>query len=126
MNLNPFELFDPSYLFDARPGSSFFYFWPLLILFFGLFIGSFWMKQKNLAARMREFSALGVLLSFFRDQNIPYLGMRLLMVLLFLIAIVYTIAYWRKQEYLKMLKPAIMNKSQKIDQYLPKPKKKHR
>lgn len=126
MNPSPFKLFDPSYLFDPRPGSTFLYFWPLLILFFGLFIGSFWMKQKNLAARVREFSALGILLTFFRDQNVPYLGMRVWIVLLFLVAIFYVVWYWRKEDELKMLKPGLVEKNQKIDRYLPKPKKKRR
>lgn len=121
--MNPFKLLDPSYLFDSRPGSTFLYFWPLLILFVAVFMGSFKVKQQNLASAMRWFSFLGIGLTFTRDQNIPYLGMRLWLVLLFVAAIAYGVWYWKQIDKKDDLKP-MMEEQKKTDKYLPKKKKK--
>lgn len=128
MNINPFKLFDPSYLFDWRPGSEFLYRWPLIVLFVALFAGSFWVaRQKSslrgLASRMREFSVLGLALAFFRDQNIPYLGARIWLVLLFVAALVYGIWYWKEMEKQADLKPAMKEKADHLEKYLPRKKK---
>lgn len=120
--MNPFKLLDPSYTFASRPGSEFMFFWPLLILFVGVFVGSFKVKSKNLAARMREFSVLGLLLTFLRDQNIPYLGMRLWLVLLFVAALAYGVWYWKQMDKADDMKPMIEAKKEE-DKYLPKKKK---
>lgn len=120
--MNPFKLLDPAYLFATRPGSDFMFFWPLLIVFVAVFVGSFKIKAANIAARMREFSILGIILTFFRDQNIPYLGMRLWMVLLFLAALAYAVWTWKQMEKAAELKP--VKEMKKEDKYLPKKKKK--
>lgn len=120
--MNPFKLLDPTYLFDATPGSEFIFFWPLLILFVAIFIGSFKLKNSAMAARMREFSILGLLLTFFRDQNIPYLGMRLWIVLLFGSALAYAAWTWKQMKKAAKLKP--VKEEKKEDKYLPKKKKK--
>ena len=121
--MNPFKLFDPSYLFATRPGSEFMYFWPLLVIFVALFIGSFQVRPKSIAARMREFSILGLLLTFFRDQNIPYLGMRLWIVLLFATTLAYGVWYWKQIDKAADTKP-LREEKKKADKYLPKKKKK--
>lgn len=121
--MNPFKLFDPSYLLDYRPGSTFMFFWPLLVILLAIFVGSFKVKKGNLATRMREFSILGLILTFFRDQNIPYLGMRIWLVLLFLGAVAYGVWYWKQMDKLDDLKP-MMEEKKAVDKYLPKKKKK--
>ncbi|MFA6024517.1 MAG: hypothetical protein WC777_04880 [Candidatus Gracilibacteria bacterium] len=119
--MNPFKLFSLSYLLDQQPGSSFLYFWPLLVLFIGVFAGSFKLKQGGLASRMREFSIVGLLLTFFRDQNIPYLGMRLWIVLLFVAASAYGVWFWKKTSKAEEMKP-MLEDQKKTDKYLPKKK----
>ncbi len=121
--MNPFKLFDPSYLFDYRPGSTFMFFWPLLVIFLALFIGSFKVKKGNLATHFREFSILGLILTFFRDQNIPYLGMRVWLIALFVGALAYGVWYWKQMDKLDDLKP-MMEEKKAVDKYLPKKGKK--
>ncbi len=137
--MNPFKLFSPSYLFDPVPGETFMYFWPLAIFLVLVFLASWKVKEmiKNMRnpklswellggipGRMREFALLGLLLTFFRNENIPYLGMRFLIVLLFLSALAYGIWTWR--HYKKNFSVRIVEKKQKCmtDKYLPKAKKK--
>lgn len=81
------------------------------------------MKRKNLASRMRELSVLGLVFSFLRDQNVPYLGMRVWLVLVFLTAIAYGIWYWSKEKKKKMLQPILIHQKNTMDKYLPKKKK---
>lgn len=121
--MNPFKIFDPSYLFDTRPGSDFMYFWPLLVIFVAVFAGSFKVKQAHLASAMRWFSFLGLCLTFTRDQNIPWLGMRLWFVLLFLAALAYGVWYWKQMDKMAEMKP-MKEEKKKADKYLPKKKKK--
>ncbi|MEK9159154.1 MAG: hypothetical protein AAB383_00340 [Patescibacteria group bacterium] len=120
--MNPFKLFDPSYLFDTRPGSEFMYFWPLMVIFVAVFVGSFKVKSSGIAARMRELSVLGLLFTFFRDQNIPYMGMRLWLVLIFVAALVYGVWYWKQMDKAAEAKP-MKEEKKKADKYLPKKKK---
>lgn len=120
--MNPFKLLNPSYLFDTRPGSEFMFFWPLLFVFVAIFIGSFKVKASNIAARMREFSILGLILTFFRDQNIPFLGMRLWIVLLFVAALAYAVWIWKGIKKAAMHQPIAEKKRE--DKYLPKKKSK--
>lgn len=120
--MNPFKLLNPSYLFDTRPGSEFMFFWPLLFVFVAIFIGSFKVKASNIAARMREFSILGLILTFFRDQNIPFLGMRLWIVLLFVAALAYAVWIWKGIK--KAAMPQAIAEKKREDKYLPKKKSK--
>jgi len=121
--INPLDILSPSYLFDPRPGSEFFYFWPLVILTVAVFVGSFKVKQKNIAARMREFSALALLFTFFRDQNIPYLGMRFWIVLIFLAALAYALVTWKKSKKKTAAAPQAHHKADTFTKYLPKKKR---
>ena len=123
MSLNPFKLFDPGYLFDPRPGSEFLFFWPLVIVCVAVFVGSFKVKARGIAARMRELSFLGLLFTFLRDQNIPYLGMRLLIILIFVAAFAYAIWQWKQSEKKAILKPVLQAREDKLMKYLPKKKK---
>lgn len=137
--MNPFKLLQTQYLFDVDPGQGFLYFWPLVIFFTLMFISS-WLVNKQLhqmrhykvarqflggiPMRMREFAFLGLILTFFRWQNLPWLGMRFWIVLLFLLALVYGVWVWKRYEkgFRKTLRS---QKSQEAeDLYLPKPKKK--
>ncbi len=122
MSLSPFKLFDPGYLFDPRPGSEFLFFWPLVILFVAVFVASFKVEARGIAARMREFSSLGLLFTFLRDQNIPYLGMRFFIVLIFLAAMIYAVWHWKQSEKKADLKPALAERRDNMDKYLPKKK----
>jgi phosphotransferase system glucose/maltose/N-acetylglucosamine-specific IIC component len=121
--MNPFKLFDPSYLFETRPGSEFMFFWPLLVIFVAIFAGSFNKKVKNFASAMRWFSFIGLCLTFTRDQNIPYLGMRLWFVVLFLAAVAYGIYAWKQMNKKAEMKP-VKEAKKAADKYLPKKKRK--
>ena len=81
-----FKLFDPTYLFEATPGYTYAYQWPLLIFFVLLFVSSIkvqdYLKHRPRAKMeakffqgiptvMRWLASLGILFNFFRDQNIP-------------------------------------------------------
>lgn len=121
--MNPFKLFDPAYLFDTRPGSEFMFFWPLMVLFIAVFVGSFKVKQAHMATAMRWFSVIGLGLTFTRDQNIPWLGMRLWFVVLFLAALAYGVWYWKQADKVAEQKP-MKEEKKKADKYLPKKKKK--
>lgn len=137
--MNPFQLLNPSYLFDKTPGSSYAYFWLVLVLLIALFVGSFyisrWIKAHEqgklmnkylggIPYRMREVAVLGLVLNVFRAENIPWLGMRFWMVLLGASFLVYLVAVWRNYE-----KSFDTSKEEKAVQsvkakYLPKKKKK--
>lgn len=139
--MNPFKLLSPSYLFNPNPGPNFMYFWPLLILIVLVFFGSWkvkdlikqhrnpkvaWELLGGIPTRMREFALLTLLFTFMRNENIPYLGMRCWIVIVFLAAAVYGVYVWQnyKKNYLKMVRES---KIQNIeDQYIPKAKKKRK
>ncbi len=137
--MNPLKLLNPSYLFNPSPSQSFLYFWPMLILFTLIFFSGWYVKQyirklpnpaiswellKNVPTRIREFALLGLLLTFFRDQDIPWFGMRFWTILLFALMAFY--AYKTRENYIKgmAVKLSISHKEQVLDKYLPKPKKK--
>jgi hypothetical protein len=132
--MNPFKLFELSYLLDETPGFSFAYFWPLLVFFLTVFLLSFTVNKRlhrgknpklrmyffgGIPSRMREFAMLGIFLSFLRDQNIPWLAMRLWLVLLFLSTIVYAVILWKHYE--KGFEDKVKTKelTKEADKYLP-------
>lgn len=121
--INPFNLFVPSYLFDVRPGADFFYFWPLIVLFVVAFLISFWLNKRGLSGRMREFSAAGLLLTFLRDQNIPYLGMRVWLVILFLCIVAYAVWFWRYSKKKLVFRGNLQTQENALLKYLPKKKR---
>lgn len=137
--MNPFKLFLPSYLLDTTPGSSFLYFIPLLIFFVLIFVGSWQVKKMltgsqnarintdllgSVPTRMREFALLGLLLTFFRNEDIPYLGMRIWLVLFFIAMLAYVVWIWT--HYKKNFSVRIVEKESTsvTDKYLPTSKKK--
>lgn len=137
--MNPLNLLNPDYLLDITPRSTFLFFWPLLTFFALFFAASFYIKKQiqahrnprvamkllgGIPVRMREFAVLGVILAFFRDQNIPWLATRLWLVLLFLATIGYGVWVWKnyQKNYLKLVREEKVQKSE--DEYLPKPKRK--
>lgn len=137
--MNIIKLLTPNYLFDAVPGLNFAYAWPLYI-FFGLVIGlSFYVKSYlknrpnhklesrffgNIPSRMREFGILGLFVTFLRDQNIPYLGMRAWIMIVLLGMLAYAIYIARNYKKNISLAIALTNKKTVEDKYVPKAKKK--
>jgi len=128
--MNPLKLLNPSYLFDPTPGYYFMYFWPLVVIFGLTYFGSLFLKRKYknlpeiIPERIRQFSLIGLILTFFRDQNIPFLGMRAWLVLFFLLVFVY--AVWSRFAFNKSAKEKVKT-SHRVeikDKYLPQPKKK--
>lgn len=126
-------------LIDPTPGSEFPLFWAFAILFVLLFLGSFRLRKlfpQSLShsmqnyvfggtpARLREFAGLGLLWTFFRDQNLPYLSMNLWLLVLVLGAVAYTA--WVFKNYKKtlelMARGTTKNKPQ-VDPYKPRKKK---
>lgn len=111
MNFSNF--FDLSYLFKLNPGGRFSFYIPLII-FFGILAGlSFATKYylrykkdaslkklfKNVPKRLLQFAVFGFLLLIFRQQNIPLVSMRIVLIL-FLIGILVFIGktaydYWK-------------------------------
>jgi protein-S-isoprenylcysteine O-methyltransferase Ste14 len=139
--MNPFLLLKPEYLFDPTPGEAFSLGWPLLVLFLAIFAGSLkvseWVSSRpnarlsrkflgGIPARMREFAVAGIILSFFRAQNIPYLGMRFWTILLVLLAIAYGVWVWKN--YQKNFRKELRSHKQReiVDHYKPQAKKKKR
>jgi hypothetical protein len=137
--MNLFKLLDPAYLFETTPGYNYMYNWPFLIFFILVFALSF--KASELLKKrphykleekflggipgfMRWFAMLGIVFNFFRDQNIPYIGMRVWLLLIFLSVPAYAAYVWRKYE-LKFEDSKDQKKKEAAeDKYLPKPKKK--
>jgi phosphatidylglycerophosphate synthase len=139
--MNPFKLLDPSYLFDATPGETFMYFWPLLILFIAIIIASFQVRKAisrhrnpkvaykllgSIPTIMREFAVIGLLLTFLRNEDIPWLGMRAWLIVLFLLMAVYGI--WKYKSYHKNYLKLLRKEKVQIveDQYMPTCKKKRK
>lgn len=124
--MNPLKLFSPRYLFDSTPGPEFGLFWPTVVLFILIFLGSFFVKgqQHKLAARVREWTGIGFLLLFFRDQNVPYLGMRFWLVLWGVLLITFLI--WKHLQKKTQAEAIVRTASERsaVDKYLPKAKKK--
>ena len=132
--MNPFKFFAPSHLLQVSPGSHFALVWVFFLLFGLLFLASFFLKkifdskkihQWALEPRLREFALLGLLWGFFRWQNIPYLSMRLW---LLLIALAYFFHFvwviWGPQEEQEDKNALRKARASVTDPYLPKPKKK--
>ena len=134
-----FKLFNPDYLFAMRPGNTFLYAWPMLILFLALFAFSWplakhFNKSKHpritkellggIPVRMREFAFLGMGLLFLRAENVPFVGMRVWLILLFVAGLVYAAWVWRRYEL--SIEQKIEHKQTKkvVDKYRPQPKKK--
>ncbi len=136
--LRPFDLFKPNYLFDPTPSPEFPSAWVVFAFFVLLFAASFWAHKQivqakhprlshmalgGIPSRMREFALIGLLFTFFRDQNIPYLGMRFWLVLVVVGGIAYGVYAFRnfkkaQAEEFKASPVAMKSKS-----YLPQPKK---
>jgi len=133
-----FKLFELNYLLDKTPNPGFMYFWPITIFFFLVLLAS-WQTQKYLSkspnpkitkrflghipTRMREFAIIGLGLTFFRTESIPWLGMRLWLILFFLLTLIYAVYTWRNYElnFDKALGERAI--TVKEDKYLPKRKK---
>lgn len=133
------KLFSPAYLFDAFPGSEFAFRWPaygvfLLLLVLGFMLPKFLSARPQakleheffggLPFRLREFAVLGFIFTFFRDQNVPYLGMRVWMILVLLTFLVYLVYVWRNYQKNFALRIASKTEKKQEDKYLPKKKRK--
>lgn len=133
------QLFNPSYTFNSVPGAEFAYRWVAYGFFALLFAVSFYVRLylskrphakversffSGLPSRMREFAVLGLVFTFFRDQNIPYMGMRAWILLIVLGFIVYLLYIWRDYRKNFPLRLATLSTAKKVeDKYLPKRKK---
>ncbi len=132
------KLFSPAYLFDAFPGSEFAFRWPaygffFLILVLGILAPKFFKQRPQakfegeffggIPSRLMEFAALGLIFTFFRDQNVPYLGMRVWMILVVVGMLIYLVYVWRN--YQKNFASHLVKKTTKkeVDKYLPKKKR---
>ncbi len=132
------KLFSLDYLFEAYPGSDFnsrFF----VYAFFGLMLlGSFFVAKMlknrpfakleaeffaNIPSRMIELALLGLLFTFMRDQNVPYLGMRAWLLLPPALLLAYLIYTWRNYKKNFAIKLASKNTRKEEDKYLPKAKK---
>ena len=127
-------------LIDPTPGSEFPLFWAFAIIFLLFFLGSFQLKKlfpKSLShamqnyvfggtpARLREFAALGLLWTFFRDQNVPYLGMSLWPLVLAFGALAYTASIFKNyRSTLELMAHGATKSKPQVDPYKPRKKKK--
>lgn len=131
------KLFSPNYLFASVPGSEFHYNWLAYAFFVLLFVGSFFvlstLKKRPHARveesffggvpyRMREFAIVGLIFTFFRDQNIPYLGMRIFLILIGLCLLGYAIWIFRNYKKHFHLRLAQTDIKHEEDKYKPKRK----
>lgn len=134
------KLFSPVYLFDAFPGSEFAFRWPvygffLLMIVLGYLVVPKQLKKRpqaklehaffgGIPARLIEFGILGLAFTFFRDQNVPYLGMRVWMLAVAFFFLVYLIYVWRNYQKNFALHLASKTLKKQEDKYLPKKKRK--
>lgn len=135
--MNLAQLFQHSYLFDKTPGADFAYMVPLLALFLFLLLSSFglqnWIRknqfrkaiQKTLphvVGRLQAFAIVGFVLLWIRNENIPYLSARFLLVCHLVLFVTYLgwSAYAFKNELPKAIDAAQTKKAQK--NYLPRKK----
>ena len=96
------KLFSLEYLFNTTPGSEFKYLWVcvaffLLMVVFGQYMKFFIKKNEHKKILKRLFQGvefklnvtaiLGLMLLFFRNQNIPYLAARPLLILMLAIGL---------------------------------------
>ncbi len=133
------KLFSPAYLFQTFPGTEFGLRWVVYAFFVLMFIAG-WMLPKYLKkrpqakleheffggipTRIMEFSVLGLIFTFLRDQNIPYLGMRVWMIAVVLLLLVYLLYVWRNYRKNFALKLVTKQSRKTEDKYLPKKKRK--
>lgn len=99
------KLIDPAWLFEKTPPFPFKFLLPLLVFFGLMFLAGIlvplWLSKKHqktppyqkLASKLQTpliiFALIGFLLLFFRWQAIPYLAVRILLIVLLLVII-----YW--------------------------------
>ncbi|QQR55226.1 hypothetical protein IPG41_01545 [Candidatus Peregrinibacteria bacterium] len=131
------KLFSPAYLFDAFPGAEF----PSRVWVYGFFLVLFllglvlprYLKNRPQAKmervffggipyRLCEFAVVGLFFTFLRDQNVPYLGMRVWMLAVGLFLLIYLLYVWRN--YRKNFATVLLAKESKkeVDKYQPKKK----
>lgn len=133
--MDPAKLLSPSYLFQITPGTDFIYFWPCLAFFLILIAGGFVTKYlikrdrnkktlklvfKNTTMNFILIGTSGLAALFFRDQNMPYLALRPIL-LIIILAGLYSIG---KTAYLyfKVLPVNLQKKTQadEMKKYMPK------
>lgn len=135
--MNPFKLFNPSYLFDPQPGE--FHFMLLFLIFFLLLtIGSFyvdaWVRKhpqrrsiKHLMPKMgqtlRVFGILGFVFLWVRYENLMLFSMRFLFLLYLIIIVAYigNTIYKYRTKLPDVIEAHAHHKKHK--KYLPKKKK---
>lgn len=131
MNLEKF--FDLGYLFKLNPGSPFSFYIPLIIFFAVIAIFAFAVKRyirykketslkklfKNAPKRLGQFAVSGILLLIFRQQNIPFVSMRILLMVLILgiFAFIGKTAYLYWKIYPELLKKE--QEREKKKKYMP-------
>ena len=110
------KFFNWQYLIEKNPDVRFSFLLPLVVIFALMFLAGIllplWLKRRfkkiapyrELAARIQTellvVSLLGLLLVFFRNQGIPYLSARILLVILglyFLYALFAFVYYYKKR-----------------------------
>lgn len=132
------KLFNPNYLFASVPGAEFSSRYIVYGFFVLLFAASFWVRAYlakrpharveeaffgGVPYRMREFALVGLLFTFFRDQNVPYLGMRFFLVLIGLLILGYAIWVYRDYKKHFHLRLAQVDVKREEDKYKPKRKR---
>lgn len=133
------KLFSPAYLFSTFPGPDFSLRYPVygffaLLLVAGFFLPRYLRKRPQakveheffggIPYRLAEFGVVGLILTFFRDQNVPYLGMRVWLLATVAFLLVYLIWIWRN--YQKNFASRLVAKQGKKQDDKYKPKKKSR
>ncbi len=137
--MNPLKLLSPSYLFDTLPGQQFAYFWVCLVFFvllvalgqyFRIYIPKSPNKKAlkklltNVTSRLNWIAFAGFLFLYFRYENMPFLAMRVWLVIIILGALFYL---WKIWEKIYKVLPKELSRSDKKDdnlKYMPRPKKK--
>lgn len=109
------------------------------MVFFALLFISSWYAKKYIHAlphakiaaeflgrvptRIREFAIVGMFLTFFRDQDIPWFGMRFGIILLFVLMAIYAYSIWKKYNDGIATRVSMTQQKAVVDKYLPRPKK---
>ena len=128
------KIIDPSYLFDAHPPYQFVGFWPLfgfflLLIITAVFLSTYrfseWQEpyRKYTLTPLWSAGLVGFILLFARNQSIPYLSTRallLLAILAFLIWFGYSLTVARRKSVEVRL---TVEQREKLSRYLPKKKR---
>lgn len=128
------RLIDIKYLLDPRPTYNFEFTWPLVILFSIALVAGIVLSLNLLKKRfywsgrigqwLRWLGFIGLVLTFFRYQGIPFLSLRIYFYILALGFLAWLATIVRSFKLLTVKQIEEIKRQETYDKYLPRPKRK--